>query len=213
MKPGRFTTGANNLHKAHVKYLEARLVEIARQVGRMALENGTTPVRASLSEAAVANMEAFLDYLLIVLPALRVDMFLEYAKPSRTTETEAHPAASPVFALINKKRGLRATATLVDGDFIVEAGSTANPNWVGKGTEESGYAQLHGELLSTGVLRPEGQHCVFTKSYAFRSPSAAAAVVHGRNANGTTAWKIEGTGETYKQWEAAQLDATDEVAA
>ena len=32
------TTGANNLHKAHVKYMEARLVEIARQVGRMALE-------------------------------------------------------------------------------------------------------------------------------------------------------------------------------
>jgi hypothetical protein len=50
-----------------------------------------------------------------------------------------------------------------------------------------------------------GTHCVFDKSYAFRSPSAAAAIVNGRTANGTFEWKLVGTGETYKAWEAAQL--------
>ena len=56
-----------------------------------------------------------------------------------------------------------------------------------------------------GVLRPNGSHCEFADSYAFKSPSAAAAVVNGRSTNGTTAWKIQGQHTTYKQWEAAQL--------
>jgi hypothetical protein len=201
------TTGANNLHKAHVKYLEARLVETAKEVGRMPLENGNTPPRASLTEADQANMEAFLDYLLMVLPAVRIDMFLEYTKPSRPQRETRNSEAPPTFELVNRKRGLRATATLVDGDFIVEEGSAARLRWEGKGTEDTGYAKLHEELKRTGVLRENGSHCVFAKSYAFRSPSAAAAVVHGRSANGTTEWKIEGTEQTYKEWEAAQLVA------
>ena len=53
------TSAANNLHKAHVKYLEARLIEEARSVKRINLENGTTPSRSGLSEAAQANMESF----------------------------------------------------------------------------------------------------------------------------------------------------------
>lgn len=39
------TTAANALNKAHVKYLESRLVEEARDVGRVALDNGNTPPR------------------------------------------------------------------------------------------------------------------------------------------------------------------------
>ena len=48
---------SNNLHKAHVKYLESRLVELALVTKRMPLENGNVPPRSSLSEAATANME------------------------------------------------------------------------------------------------------------------------------------------------------------
>src|SRR6056297_1636989 len=65
------TTAANNLNKAHVKYLEARLVEEARDIGKVHLENGTTPARPGLTEADEANMEAFLDRILMVLPAIR----------------------------------------------------------------------------------------------------------------------------------------------
>ena len=54
------TSTANKLHKAHVQYLEARLVEEARAAARIPLENSTTPSRPSLPEAAQANMEAFL---------------------------------------------------------------------------------------------------------------------------------------------------------
>lgn len=205
------TTGANALNKAHVKYLESRLVEVARKIGRRGLDNANTPPRPGLSEAAQANMESFLDYLLMVLPALRIDMFQEYAKTGAGKATDAEAAASgPLFELVNRKHGLAAKARLEGDDFTVLEGSTARRQWEGKGTWDSGYAQLHAELRETGVLAEDGDRCIFAASYAFRSPSAAAAVVTGRSANGAVEWKIAGTGQTYKAWEASQL-GTKEV--
>ena len=68
------TSANNNLNAAHVTYLEARLIEEARAIG-LSLYNDRNPARPSLSEADQANMEVFLDYLLMTLPALRIDMF------------------------------------------------------------------------------------------------------------------------------------------
>lgn len=200
------TSTANNLHKAHVQYLEARLIEVARSVGRVGLDNATTPARPTLSEAAQSNMETFLDYLFMVLPALRIDMFLASTRPEAPTRHQAMP--TPVFELVNRRHGLLATAKLEDGDFIVDAGSMARAQWFGQGTGESGYAQLHAELVRMGVLVVDSGKAIFAKAYAFKSTSAAAAVVSGRPANGTLEWKVRGTGQTYKAWEAEQLGSS-----
>jgi len=197
------TSAANNLNKAHVKYLEARLVEEARAVGRVALDNANTPPRPGLSEAAQSNMESFLNYLLMVLPALRIDMFIRNTRPAVRAEAGAPIAAR--FRLVNKRHGLTASAALQDGEFIVEAGSLARLRWEGATTKQTGYALLHEELISTGVLKEDDGHCVFMQNYAFSSPSAAAAVVLGRPANGTLEWRPADGSGTYKDWEAAQL--------
>ena len=76
------TTASDVLNKAHVKYLEARLVETASSIGRINLENGNTPPRPGLTEADTANMEGFLDYLLMVL--LRASH--RHVCPARKTE-------------------------------------------------------------------------------------------------------------------------------
>jgi hypothetical protein len=208
------TSTANNLHKAHVKYLESRLVEEARAAGRFMLDNGNTPPRPGLSEAAQSNMESFLDYLFMVLPALRIDTFISNTRPAVQAAAAGAPATpSPRFKLVNKKHNLSATAVLQDGDFIVEAGSTARKKWEGQALQNSGYALLHETLRESGVLQDQGDHCVFTQNYAFKSPSAAAAVVHGRSANGTTEWRVEATGLDYKGWEELQIKQEMEKAA
>ena len=201
------TSTANNLNKAHVKYLEARLVEEAESIGKIALENVKTPARPGLSEAAQSNMEAFLDYLLMVLPALRIDAFVRNTRPAPVfaQESRAPSVASPVFELHNALNDLHAKARLIDGDFVVLAGSSARSAWAGQGTENSGYARLHAELIRSGVLIEKGAQRIFGENYAFKSPSAAAAVVNGRSANGTIEWKVDGQGKTYKQWEAETL--------
>ena len=204
------TTAANMLNKAHVKYLESRLVEIAQQVKQRDLENATVPALPSLSEAARANMESFLDYQLMTLPALRIDMFLEKASTGDATALEATSSGeppSPLFELVNKKHGLFARAKIIDGEFVVLKGSTARLNWPGKGAGASTYATIHEELRKAGVLAEQGATCIFTMNYAFRSTSAAAAVIQGHHISGPLSWKVAETGQTYKAWEAGQLDA------
>jgi len=202
------TTAGNNLNKAHVKYLEARLIEEARRIGKITLENGNTPARPSLSEAAQANMEAFLEYILMVLPALRIDYFLADTRPqsgAAKTPSGRAPDDVPVFQLRTPKHGIEATARLEDGEFVVQAGSKARKAWEGRGSENTSYGKLFLDLVKTGVLVESGPLNEFSDNYAFKSPSAAAAVVNGRPANGTIEWKVVGSGQTYKDWEAENL--------
>ena len=203
------TTRANNLHKAHVRYLESRLVEIARSVGRIELDNANKPGGASLPEAAQNSMEVFLDTLMMVLPAMRIDCFLERSRPAR-----AHSVSDdldvPVFELVIKKHGIAATAAVEEGEIVVQSGSRVRDRWRGRNTAHSGYANLHKELLRSGELRLDGDNAVFTRNVAFTSPSAAGAVVTGRETNGRVEWRLRNSGKTYKEWEADQFCASQD---
>lgn len=199
------TSTANILNKAHVQYLEARLIEEATSVASTELENNIRPARPRLSESALTNMEAFLENVFIILPALRIDAFLRRTRPLLPLVINSEVISDvPVFDLYAPKHGLRATAKLVNGEFIVLSGSGARLAWEGSNPEHS-YSRLHTELVHMGILQVAGTQRTFTENYAFKSPSAAAAVINGRPANGRTAWKVQGQPTTYEQWEAEQL--------
>ncbi len=202
------TSQANSLNKAHIRYLEAQLIEVARNVGLIPLENGTAPARPSLKEAERANMKGFLDYLLMVLPAIGIDFFKQNKRP-RIVPNETKSVESPVFELVTRKHGVRATAVIENGDFVVLESSLARSEWAGAGSEHTSYGKLYTDLLANGVLVRQGELCRFTQNFAFASPSAAGAVVNGRPTNGTIEWKVEGGGKTYKEWEAARLGASE----
>lgn len=201
------TSAANNLHKAHVQYLESRLVQIGISASNIKLENNTKPAMPSLSEAAQANMEAFIDQLLMVLPAIRVDLFTSKVKPDKQGDIENIQAStnSPVFELTLIKEGVVATAILEDGEFVVQKGSLARSAWKGRKADNFYYWKLYEKLVEQGILVDQGKHKLFAKSYAFQSTSAAGAVCNGRATDGPTTWKIKGTKKTYKQWEAEAL--------
>ncbi len=200
------TSAANQLNKAHVKYLESRLVEEAKRAGRMNLENANTPPRPGLSEAAQANMEQFVDYVLSILPALRVDSFLV---KTRSTPQIAHSIkhADPVFVLRSgtAKAATQATAVLRDGEFIVQPGSFGPAEWVGV---KSSYRKLFDEIVKSGAYVQEGERRIFKDAYAFSSTSAAGAILKGQSVNGPTSWRLKSDPNiTYKQWEADQLNS------
>jgi hypothetical protein len=197
------------LNKAHVKYLESRLIEEAQAIGRVPLDNGNNPARPGLSEAAQANMEGFLEYLFIVLPAIGIDMFVRRTRRT-SDDNRTHPktdapgaSSSVVFETQVKKYKIKATAKLESGEFIVQAGSLARKAWMGQGAHN--YKKLFDELVRTGVLVARGEHRVFAENYAFTSPSAAGAMVTGRSCNGQLAWTVKGTSETYREWEQRKL--------
>lgn len=201
------TTAANQLHKAHAQYLEARLVQEGIKASNTKLENGTNPNLPSLSEAARANMETFIDQLLMVLPAVRVDLFTTKAKPDKLGPVKQlqQSKSSPVFELTLKKEGITATAILEDGEFVVQKGSLARAQYIGDRSEKSYYWRHYDQLVAQGVLVDQGNHKVFAQSYAFPSTSAAGAVCNGRSTAGPIAWKVNGSKMTYKEWEAETL--------
>jgi hypothetical protein len=198
------TTAGDDLNKAHVKYLESRLVEQARIAATVPLENGNTPPRSSLSEAGVANMEEFLDTLYIVFPALGVDLFTNKRRPDPVKQLP-NKSESPRFTLETKKNGVRATALVREGEFVVLKGSLVRNTWVGAGVHDFGYAELHRKLVTSGVIQQGNDIGVFSDNWAFNSPSAAAAVVNGRPANGRLEWKVEGSTKTFGDWDTEQL--------
>jgi hypothetical protein len=202
------TSAANNLHKAHAQYIEARLVQQGVIAMNARLENGNNPALPSLSEAARANMEAFIEQLLMVLPAIRVDLFTSKAKLDKSnsiTKLEKAKEESPVFELTLRREGIKATAILEDGEFVVQKGSLARATYIGDRSEKSYYWKHYDRLVEQGILVDQGNHKIFTQSYAFPSTSAAGAVCNGRSTAGPIAWKVKGTGQTYKDWEAASL--------
>ena len=201
------TSDANKLNKAHVKFLEARLIEKAKSNRNVEIDQRSESP-PGLSEAAVASMEAFLDHLYMVLPAVRIDMFISNSRPGDSALDPKRPESDPTFELVVKKRKLphqlRATFVLKGGEFVVQKGSIAS-EWSGGDNWAASYRQKHDELKRRGTLVQQGEKLVFTENYAFKSPSAAAAVVAGRPANGRKDWKLKGTSKTYDEWYAEMV--------
>ena len=206
------TSAANNLNKAHVKYLESRLIEEARAVGKIALENVTTPARPGLSEAAQPNMEAFIDYVLMVLPALRSSLLLKNTRPASQPADRIDLGKAPLFELLTPKHGISATAKLENGELVVQ-GQDPAPAALGKvaGPRIPLTVSFMRNWSGWEFLSSRGRNEFSARNAAFKSPSAAAAVVNGRPANGTIEWKVQGQNKTYKQWEAENSPATMQI--
>lgn len=196
-----------NLTKAHVRYLESRLIELAAEAQRARLTNGTNPPRITLPEADVSDMESFLDEARIVLPVLGVNTFRTVA-PSSGTKASGSGASTreTVFEMTLKRLGITATAQEVDGEFTVLEGSRARREWAG--VAHHSYAGLREKLEKDGTLQlaPDASYMLFSRNSAFNSPSAAAAVVAGRTANGRVEWMVKGRPVTYGQWETQGID-------
>ena len=192
-----------NLTKAHARYLESRFISLAMQANRSTLKNGTAPSPITLPEADVSDMEYFIEQAKIVLPVLGVNIFRSAAtRPSAASPTQDDARiASPLFELTLKKTGILATAQEIDGEFTVLADSTARLRWVG--VTGHSYTGLRAKLEQDGTLvpSPDGSTMRFSRNQVFASPSAAAAIVVGRSANGRNEWLIRGTRRTYGQWE------------
>lgn len=171
-----FTTGtAGQLNKAHVQFLEARLIALARAAKRLPLDNANQPTEPSLSEADRADMEVFLDHMLGMLPVLGVHAFEQAAK---------QPVAQAA-QLSCKGKGVVATGFEGTQGFMVKAGSQAVAESVPSMAQHvRGMFDIRQEQIANGVLALEGGLYRFTQDYAFSSPSTAAAVVLGRSTNG-----------------------------
>jgi len=180
-----FVTTDSSLNKAHGQYLETRLVAISQTAKRCLLENKQTPQKASLTEWESADMEAFLEDILLILPLLGLDICTLPKRPRRKGQ----------LILYLKSKGIEATGFENKEGFVVLKSSQAYGSEV---TSCHRYiVNLRTDLVSQNVLTKDGRHFVFTQDYTFNSPSTAAGVVQGRSANGRLDWQ-DASGRTLR---------------
>jgi len=197
-----FTSTNEGLNKAHVRYIEARLITLAREANQWELENGTQPAPPPLSEADRADAEWFLAEMLIIFPLLGIDAF-EAAAEQAGTGKGAEGDQTPELFL--RERGADARGREVPDGFVVFKGSR------GRVKEVASFHQylknLRTQLIERGVLKEESDALVFTQDYRFKSPSTAAAVLVGGTANGRRAWK-DARGRSLKRVQEERAEAS-----
>lgn len=200
------TSTDENLTKGHIRYLEARLIELATRAARVELENGTQPPRAPLPEADRSDMDYFVDQLHVILPVLGINA-IRVREQRPLIETAATDQVSPIFRLTHSKLGVDARAQQVDGEFTMLAGSVivatvreSSRYSPSTARAYASYRALHEKLVANGTIVVEDGRGRFTRDTVFSSPSTAGAIALGRSCNGREAW-ISADGDTFGRWE------------
>jgi len=126
-------------------------------------------------------MEVFLEKLQQLLPALGVEVLVPaISLPETPIENEL---------LSCEIKGLKASGYLTPNGIVVLSGSQAVLNPRESSIKYPWSSTLRNKLKEEGKLVENIDHLLFTSNVEFSSPSAAAAVIHGGQANGLTAWK------------------------
>ena len=187
-----FVSKDENLTKAHIRYLEGKLIEQARKASRALVVNNQSS-GARLPESDRADLETFLEKVNQLLPVLGIELLVPtVAKPEAKLEVEL---------LTCEIKGVKARGHLSPNGFVILSGSQAVLNERPSTQKYPWALNMRLKLKEEGCLAIAADSLVFTRDVEFTSPSAAAAVVHGGHANGLIAWK-DLEGRTLKQIEA-----------
>jgi hypothetical protein len=199
-----------NLTKTHVRYLESRLIGLIKVANRAKLTNGTAPAFDLLPESDRADMEFFIEQIGIILPVLGLDFTQPPPIPAPESKQSGDTAPQPQFEISTV--GVKADAIEVDGEFVVLKGSQAR---LGGRMSWTSYKGLRDKLLVDKKLIESEQDGIltFAENVSFGSPSAAATVICAGNTNGRIAWRVKGTGQTYKDWQDSEIAITARLGA
>lgn len=188
-----FVSKDENLNKAHVKYLENRLHEIASSTKRYEIENSNIPTLSSISESDRAEMEEYIENIKLLVNTLGHKVFEE--------KRELIVNQQQNIFHINAARGANASGEPNSDGFLVFKNSKATLDTTP--SLSSSLIKLRQELIEKGILIVHQDYLIFNEDYIFTSASLAAATVMGRNANGLTEWKLK-NGKTLKQYESSE---------
>jgi hypothetical protein len=186
-----FISKDENLTKAHIRYLEGRLLQIAKAAGRSILMNSQSS-GAKLPESDREDMEVFLEKMQQLLPALGIEVLVPTHSASESSSDEQ--------LLTCKIKKIEAKGYLTPNGIVVLSGSKAVLDERPSTKKYPHPSHVRKKLLDEGILAVESDHLLFTKDAEFSSPSAAASVIHGGHANGLTAWKNK-NGKSLKELE------------
>ena len=167
----------NFFTKSHVKYLELHAYKEALTAGRFKLLNGSVPAQAHVSEPVVADLLDNFDTAKVLISTLGYNVFDKMSKASKKD------------ILYCSGKDASATGDYTEDGFVVLKGSKFQKDTT-KGAH-SWILDLRNKLIHSEKLVESDGVYVLQADHLFKSPSAAAASVLGRAANGWTSWKFK----------------------
>ena len=185
-----FISKDENLTKAHVRYLETRLVAEAAEINRFTLDQNQAG-GSKLPESDREDMEVFLGPHSATPSRPRL-------RPSRANRSTPRESSDRRLVLFCRMKGAMARGQRVANGFVVLKDSTAVLEERPSADSYPYVVAQRKQLIADGTLIAKDGFLVFTKDVEFSSPSAAATVIHGGSANGLIAWKTE-SGKSLKQ--------------
>lgn len=192
-----FISKDDNLNKAHIKYLENRLHDIATFANRYELINNQRPTQSSISESDKAEMEEFLANILTLVSTLGYNAFEQI----RQADTKVQANKDDDLFYITATRGANGIGKTTSEGFVVfENSQVADPV---TNSYPKTIQKLRDTLISEGIIVKDNDKMILKRDYLFSSSSSAAMIVMGRSANGLTDWKMK-SGKTLKDFETGE---------
>lgn len=163
--------------KTHIKFLEWYCYKEAEKVGRYSLENPTIPTKPFVHESMEADLLDNFETIKILVSTLGYPIFDQIKKPEKKD------------ILVCKGKEASAEGEYTEDGLIVFAGSKCNL----KESKTAGpwVTGMRKKLIESGILVQDANVYKFTLDHIFSSPSAAAATILARRANGWTEWKYK----------------------
>lgn len=169
-----FVSQNNSLNKAHIKFIENKLYNRAKEVERFIIENDTKPTKSSLDGADEIRAIKFYEKIILLTAVYGYHIFDKILTVQEVNEEEIY--------YINSI-GLKATGTQTEEGFIVFKGSQSSEEF--KKASSQSLRNKWNELRNQKIV----DNGIFLKDIIFSSSSTAAAMILGRNANGLREWK------------------------
>lgn len=186
-----FTSKDENLTKSHVKYLESRLVTLAKGADRDVVLNRAHPQIPALPRGDRDAMEEFIGNLRTLLGVIGHKTLEQLGRHENIVENDtsmqSQQTAKVTYQLTLTVKNIVAHAIIDDEGIVVLKGSTVSRN-----TNKSlskGYLKLRRQLQDNKVIFELDGTLRFAKDQIFTSPSQAAAIIVGYPMNGRLAWQ------------------------
>ena len=181
-----FVTTNSNLNKGHIKYLERRFYDIAKDCNRYRVSNKNKPTKSPISEADRAAFETFIDHLKTLVNVLGHKAFEPYA------QTYAEEEAIVFYGKVGNGK---AQGILNSQGFVLLKGSSINTD--SRPSLNNGIKRI----VKAGLANGQILNNILQEDILFSSPSRAAQFAYGSPTSGLTYWKTQDK-ETLKSFEA-----------
>ncbi len=169
---------SDSLNKALVKYLENRLVEIAKESKRYKVLTKATSPKIHLKEHEIDSMEQFIVNMKTILTALNYRILDELPSVVQTKELRT------MFYLNTKD--LHASGYLTnDNKFLLMKGSSINPSTT-RSCPKTAITKRE-NLIKEGLIKEN----ILTDDILLNSSSLAASLIRGFSTSGPELWRTK----------------------